>query len=230
MSIEHAARGPELIPPLRTPVGLRLVTERPSEPRTFEELLRAYGRDLQTFVGRRVRDSELARDVVQETLLRAYRARRAFDADKPVWPWLATIARNLILNTQRDERRRRKFVQAQLDLNEIEKHADPAAEVDPEKSYSTGQRRAAIAEALASLTPRQRRVLMLRAADDFSYGDIAHFEGISTDAVKSLLKRARCAFREVYSLLEPEPEVPSVARSPRCHRRSGSDGVTPIRN
>ena len=189
--------------------GLRPADEHDDQGWTFDDLHQVYGRDLRRFVKRRVRDPELTSDIVQEAFLRAYRAKDEFDHERPVWPWLSTIARNLILNTIRDERRRRLRVQTDLDSDEIARTADHRSEVDPERSYTDGQRRAAIATALMSLTPRQRRVLLLRVSEDLSYDDIAAQEGLSLDAVKSLLKRARQTFREAYRSIERERGVPN---------------------
>jgi RNA polymerase sigma-70 factor (ECF subfamily) len=178
-------------------IGPRTAAEHPAEPPAFEERLRALESDLAGFVVRRVRDRDLAGDVVQETMLRAYRARASFDKDRPLWPWLQTIASNLIANTMRDQRRHREHVQTS-GWDGIASAADMRCEIDPESNYLAAQRRVAIATALASLSSRQRRVLLLRAADGLSYEDIAAVEGLSTDAVKSLLKRARHGFRYVY--------------------------------
>lgn len=196
-------------PSPRSAGGVRPADERDGERWTFEELHRAYGRDLRRFVKRRVRDPELTSDIVQEAFLRAYRAKDGFDQERPVWPWLSTIARNLIRNTIRDEYRRRARVQTDLDSYEIARTADDRSEVDPERSYTAAQRRAAIAAALLSLAPRQRRVLLLRVTEELSYDDIAAQESLSLDAVKSLLKRARQAFREAYGSIERERGVPN---------------------
>jgi RNA polymerase sigma-70 factor (ECF subfamily) len=171
---------------------------------TFEELHAAFNRDLTRYVARRIRDAELTRDIVQETFLRAYRARRRFDDQRPAWPWLATIARNLIHNARRDEHRRRLHVSAGTDWRGVAASADPRSEIDPEKSFSLAQSRTQIRDALSSLAARQRRVLLLRVVNDLSYHEIAAAEGISSDAVKSLIKRARRAFRESYASIERE--------------------------
>jgi RNA polymerase sigma-70 factor (ECF subfamily) len=198
-------------PSARSARDVRPADERPDRRWTFEELHRAYGRDLRRFVNRRVRDPELTSDIVQETFLRAYRARGEFDHSRPAWPWLATIARNLTLNALRDEHRRRRFVDPVIGWDEAAAAADQRSEADPERNYAAAQHRAAIANAIVSLSPRPRRVLLLRVAEEMSYDDIAAREGISIDAVKSLLKRARQAFRETYRSLERDRPQPPFA-------------------
>jgi RNA polymerase sigma-70 factor (ECF subfamily) len=175
-----------------------LGAERPAEPPPFEDVLKVYEHDLRGFISRRVRDPDLANDVVQDTLIRAYHARAVFDRERPVWPWLATIARNTMSNAIRDERRRVALVDTGCDWTDIAATADIRPDVDPETTLLGTLRRSAIAVALSSLAARQRRLLLLRARDGMSYEEIAVAERLSVDAVKSLLKRARCAFRSAY--------------------------------
>jgi RNA polymerase sigma-70 factor (ECF subfamily) len=167
----------------------------------FEDLLRQYRTDLQSFVARRVADPSLVDDIVQDTLLRAFRARNVFDRTKPLWPWLATIARNTMSNALRGERSRRRHIEGGVDWRSVETHADGRFAIDPERRYASKEQGAAIAAALDALDDRQRRMLLLRAAEGLAYEDIARIEGLSIDAVKSLLKRARRSFRDSYKRL-----------------------------
>jgi len=177
----------------------------PRAVRRFGDVLDAYRTDLHGFVARRVCDPSLVDDIVQETLLRAYRARHGFDETKPVWPWLATIARNTLSNALRGERLRHRHLERELDWGSIEGHADLQLTGDPERRYAAKEQHAAILAALATLDHRQRRLLVMRASDGLGYDDIARLEGLTLNSVKSLLKRARHAFRDAYRKLEGAP-------------------------
>ena len=166
--------------------------------RGFEELLDRHRSDLHGFVARRVSDPSLVEDIVQDTLLRAYRARRSFDGHRPVWPWLVTIARNTMSNALRGERSRRRHLDREMDWQSIESHPDFQPAGDPERRYASKVQAAAIAAALDALDDRQRRLLLMRASEGLACEEIARIEHMSLDAVKSLLKRARRAFREAY--------------------------------
>lgn len=181
----------------------------PAAPR-FEELLGRHRSDLHSFVARRVTDPGLVDDIVQETLLRAYRARAGFDRRRPIWPWLATIAKNTILNTLRGEQLRRRHLDRETDWRAVEGYADPLLADDPAKRYASKEQRAAIVRVLGGLDARQRKVLLMRAAEGRSYEEIARSEGLSIDAVKSLLKRTRRTFRERYDGVAPEREAPAL--------------------
>jgi RNA polymerase sigma-70 factor (ECF subfamily) len=207
LAIERVARGPSRPGQRYT---LQLVPDAPSDQWTFEDLHKRFGRDLHHFVARRMRDADLVDDIVQETFLRAYRARASFDTNRPPWPWLATIARNLILNAFRDDERARDHLQPAAAWQELEGQADARDEIDPEQRYVAGQRRDAIATALDSLPPRHRRLLLMQSVEHLGYKEIAQAEGLSVDAMKSVLKRARRTFRQAYRSIADEHGIPSV--------------------
>ncbi len=183
----------------------------------FEELLRRHASDLRGFVARRVSDIGLVDDIVQETLLRAYRARDDFDRTRPVWPWLAVIARNTVSNALRGERSRRRHLERDFDWRAVEGYADQRLGADPETRLASKEQRASIVQALDGLDDRQRRLLLMRASDGLAYDEIARLEGLSLDAVKSLLKRARRSFRETYEGLGREYGAPGLLL-PRLRR------------
>lgn len=173
---------------------------------SFEVLHQRYFDDLRQFILRRVRDERLAEDLAQEAFLRAYRARRSFDCHRPAWPWLAQIAHNLLINTLRDERRRN--AQEWTDEAALSEFADDRTGGDPALSFLNAQRGETIEACLSILTVRQRRILELRCLHGQSYAEIEMAEGLSTDALKSLLKRARRAFRTAYSAKIRDEELP----------------------
>lgn len=175
----------------------------------FDRLHRAFFDDLRRFVARRVRDLALAEDIAQETFLRAYRSRASLRANEPEWPWLIGIARHLVLNHHRQKRRR---VQVELvaDWDALTYWPDPDTASEPELGYASLQAQKAITAALQLLPPRQRRLLILRGAGGLSYQEIATAEGLSPDALKSALKRARQSFRAAYSAISSERDLPAV--------------------
>ncbi len=182
-------------------------------PITFAQLHRIFFDDLCRFLYRRVGDRELAEDIAQETFLRAYRARASYDPMRPVWPWLATIAKNLAINSHRNADRQRRSYQ-RAEFQDAEDQPDGHFDGDPEAVIANVQRRKAIAECLARLNPRQRRILSLRCINELSYEEIAAQEDLSLDALKSVLKRARQSFRANYLRIADETEVPIVAWGP----------------
>ena len=151
---------------------------------------RRYYDDVVRFIGRRVRDHELAEDLAQETFTRAFVARDRFDTTQPAWPWLQRIAHNLALNAIRDERRHRAKI-GMLAANELHAIAASDAVGDPERYVLAEELRRDIARSIDELSPRSRRVLLYRAAVGHDYDQIAALEGVTVESVKATLKRAR---------------------------------------
>lgn len=152
-------------------------------------------------------DADLAEEVVQETFLRAHRFRHLFDPSRPVWPWLSKIAARLCANEI--GRRKRSPVDVGLAL------ADRRPATDPEEQHLARN-----GEALAALSARHRRALVLKYLFGYRYEHIAQLEGISVHGVDSLLLRARRALRAASTLPRADGRSPcSHPPVPRRHRR-----------
>jgi RNA polymerase sigma factor (sigma-70 family) len=165
----------------------------------FEELYRDYAARVEALAWRRLHDRHAAEDAVQETFLRAYRSYGRIDGDRPVWPWLRTIATNVCV----DMLRLRRHPDRDGSLSEGDEDLGPAepAKSDPGEVHLAAQRRRSIATALSAVNPRQRRVVILRDVEGWENEEVAQLEGITLDAVKSALKRGRQTFRSTYLAL-----------------------------
>jgi RNA polymerase sigma-70 factor (ECF subfamily) len=140
-------------------------------------------------------DEEDARDVVQETLLAMARSFRDFRGDSSFSTWLYTIARSFCIK----KRRRGKFAPAHEvsldgpDGQQLQGLRDPTP--SPEQAASGREIGAALSAAIDSLDPGQREVLLLRDVEGLSAPEVGTVLGLSVDAVKSRLHRARLAVR-----------------------------------
>lgn len=170
----------------------------------FSDLHDRYRDDVLAYIRRRVHDPHLAEDIAQETFLRAFRSAAAIDTERPLWPWLQTIARNVISNTRRHDRRAPRHL---VDVSELETEVDTRPYGDPEQWLYERHRCDAINESLSALSSRQRRLLLMRAVQGLSYEQIARVEGLSLDASKSLVKRARSSFRVAYEMHSERPST-----------------------
>ena len=146
-----------------------------------------------------------AEDVVQETLLRAYRAIDRFDGRYPR-AWLLTILRNA--NRNRVRRRRPELLR---DPDEgpdlLEAGTDP--DEGPEAQVLADVLDAEVAEALDALPERFRTVVDLVDVDGLSYAEAAEALGIPVGTVMSRLHRARKRLRtSVAALQAVEEEAP----------------------
>lgn len=144
-----------------------------------------------------VADPELAADVVQETLLRAWRGLERFRGDSSLSTWLHRIAVNTAL-TARSKAIRRKA--ASLDaIEDIAAESTPAN--DPVWHGELADLRTRLESALAVLPAGQRAVVVLKDVEDWSHSEIAERLGISESAAKVRLHRAH---RRLARLLEAD--------------------------
>lgn len=173
---------------------------RPVDAEEFEELYRATARDVLTYVRRRRRAD--ADDVVAEVYAVAWRRRADLPAPLLRRAWLFGVARMLLKAESRQQRRDRE-VAVELASRPDEQ---PAAECGPDR---TG---AAMAAALARLTPSDREVLQLVAWEGLTPAELAVALGVRPGTARVRLHRARRALAAdpaVRALVEePEPAVP----------------------
>ena len=177
----------------------------------LETLLVRYQPHLYRFGLRMCGNVEDAGDVAQESLISMARSVRDFRGDSSVSSWLYTIARRFCIK----KRRRSKFAptrEESLDApaTDVAQHlADPGP--NPEQTATNRELATALTHAIDALDPSQREVLVLRDVEGVSAPEVAKILGVSVEAVKSRLHRARVAVREE---LAPALGRPAIA-SPR---------------
>ena len=153
--------------------------------RQFDAMVRAHAPDLYRFAYWLCGDDARAQDLVQETLLRAWRALGSLRDGAAAKPWLLTILRR---------EHARGFERKRLDIAELDDDvADEAAAVDPERAGSDAQVRAAILR----LEPKYREPLLMQVLGGFSCEEIARELGCKPGAVMTQLFRARQKLRNV---------------------------------
>ena len=151
-------------------------------------LYRAYRDPLLTFVLRLTAgDREDAEDIVQETMVRAWRQAEHLDLGGPsLMPWLATVARRIVI----DEHRRRRSRPAQASDSDV---ADRP--VDDETTATL--LRVAVADAMRELSFAHRQVLRETILRDRSIYQAAEILGIPVGTAKSRLHHAMRALHVV---------------------------------
>jgi RNA polymerase sigma-70 factor (ECF subfamily) len=130
--------------------------------------------------------ADLAEDVTQETLLRAWRRRHNLREPAVARVWLLRIATNV----WNDFLRQKKFQPKPL-VSEVECHG----RADIERTEDQEQVALALA-AMDELPPRQRQVLYLATCEELSIAEVAEVLGINVPAVKSSLSLARREMRQ----------------------------------
>ena len=157
----------------------------------FEELVRVTYADTYTLAYRLTGDEEDARDVVQESYLRAFRGLKRFRGDAQFTTWLYRITANCAsTHLGRRARHRHDELIDDAPLADLDASHDPQAQVE---SNATRER---LTVALRELPPRLRAVVVLRDVYDLPHEAIAAELGISESAAKVRLHRARKKLRE----------------------------------
>lgn len=193
-----------------------LAAARRGDAAALELLLVRYQPHIYRFGLRMCGNVEDAGDVAQESLISMARSLRDFRGDSSVSTWLYTIARRFCIK----KRRRSKFAPAREESLDApgaaaaNRLADPAP--SPEQTATNRELAAALTRALDALDPAQREVLVLRDVEGLSAPEAAKVLGISVDAVKSRLHRARVAVRQELApvLGRPANESPRAAMCP----------------
>ena len=159
--------------------------------KAFDELVRATYHDTYTLAHRICGNEEDARDVTQDAYLRAFRSIKRFRGDAQVSTWLYRITANCAA-TQLEKQGRQRHDE----LTEELPVADDRPAVDPQAEAERGANREVLEDALRSLPPAQRAVVVLRDVYDLPHAEIAEELGITESAAKVRLHRARRKLRE----------------------------------
>ena len=184
---------------------------RAGDNHALETLLERHQAQVYRFGMNMCRDPEDAKDVLQETLLAMARGIRDFHGASSISTWLYTIARSFCIK----KRRRSKFAPEQVRSLEtdaapqVARLADPAK--SPDEALAGRQIEHAIEQAIASLEPMYREVLLLRDVEGLTAKEVAEVLGVSVQAVKSRLHRARLSVRaDVAPLLGIPGDLPAA--------------------
>src|SRR5213080_1189684 len=174
---------------------------RRGEAAAYERLVAEQSGDVYALLYRLTTDVEEARDLTQETFLRAFQSIDRFRGDSSLKTWIYRIAINQARNRWRWWRRRRRDVTVSLDapVGEQEQpliaHLQNAETVNPEEAALAREREGQLREALNGLRRAYREAVILRDIEGFTYEEIAATLQISIGTVKSRLSRGRLELR-----------------------------------
>lgn len=188
VTVGHRARSEPYEPALITSLVDRA---RSGDHVAFEALVEATYADTYTLAHRLTGDEEDARDVVQETYLRAYRGLRNFRGDAQFSTWLYRITANCA-STHLGRRSKHRHDE----LDDDAPWPDERPEVDPQHRAENEALRNRLRVAIDQLPPRLRAVVVLRDIYDLPHDAIAAELGISETAAKVRLHRARRRLRD----------------------------------
>jgi RNA polymerase sigma-70 factor (ECF subfamily) len=167
----------------------------------FEKLVNERSGEIYGLLYRLTESREEARDLTQETFLRAFQSIGQFRGESDLRTWIYRIAINQARNQWRWWRRRRRDVTVSIDA------PAPSGQVsligtlksddgnNPERETLAHEREQALRKALGSLKRVYREAVLLRDIEGFAYDEIAVALAISVGTVKSRLARGRQELR-----------------------------------
>jgi RNA polymerase sigma-70 factor, ECF subfamily len=212
------------------------------DPDAYEEMVRTRGGRMLSVARRFLHDDEAARDAVQDAFLSAFRGIQRFDGQAQLSTWLHRIVVNAALMRIRSRQRRpEQSIEPMLPV-----FADDGHHVTPVVPWSeTGEdvlerkeTRALVRAAIAELPESYRTVLLLRDIEELSTREAADLVGISENALKLRLHRARQALATVIKRRLAAPKdasrttAPAITAPPRAASsrpgRSAGSATIPV--
>ena len=169
------------------------------EDAAYEEWVRVQTPRMLSVARRFLRNEEDARDAVQDAFVSAFRAIGNFEGGSRIATWLHRIVVNASLMKLRSKRRKpEESIEELLPRWLDDGHAvRPAAAWAAEKLVEQDEVRKLVQAGIERLPETYREVLLLRDIEELDTQEAAEMLGISTNAVKTRLHRARQALREV---------------------------------
>ena len=171
------------------------------EAAAFEELVAERSGEIFGLLFRLTENSEEARDLTQETFLRAFQSIDRFRGEADLRTWIYRIAINQARNRWRWWRRRRRDTTISLDASQGDSTQTVMSTLaesgdDPEQQTLAHEREVVLRAALQRVGRAYRETLILRDIEGFTYEEIAAALGINVGTVKSRLARGRQELRQ----------------------------------
>jgi len=161
----------------------------------FRELVSRYKNSLYAFLRRFVSQEDIVEDVFQETFLQLYTSRDSFDTERPLRPWLFTIAANKAKDALRKIQR-----QSSMSMGAIADAGDfsvdevvnilTSYETTPDQEVSREETAQRVRQVIAEMPENLRGILILAYFEQFSYKHMAEILSIPIGTVKSRLHTA----------------------------------------
>jgi RNA polymerase sigma-70 factor (ECF subfamily) len=164
---------------------------RAGETSAFDAVYDAYRPRIFAFLLRMTRSRTIAEDLLDETWLRLVRSAPRLLPDTLIGPWLFTVARNLYWNCRRDSLVQETAVPELMTL-----WPSLAPWPSPFDLAASGELERRIERALATLSPQYREVILLVGHEGMMPSEAAVICGISAEALRQRLSRARSALAD----------------------------------
>ena len=165
---------------------------RRGDEAAFDAVYDAFNIRLFTFLLRLTRHHQVAEDLLEETWLRLVKHAHRLRPDTRLGPWLFTVARNLHLSYVRS-----RLIENSTTAGLMTLWPYSAERSSPFEATAASELERRIERALASLPPASREVLLLVGVAGLDHSDAADVCGITPEALRQRLHRARTMLARV---------------------------------
>ena len=176
---------------------------RRGEPNAFDDVYAAFNTRLFTFLVRLSRRRDVAEDLLEETWLRLVKHAQRLGTDTRLGPWLFTVARNLHVSYIRS-----RMLEDSAAASLIALWPYSLERSSPFEAAAASELERRIERALAAMPAASREVLLLVAVAGLDHSDAADVCGITPEALRQRLHRARVTLSKV---LERDAEAGVLA-------------------
>ncbi len=145
-------------------------------------------------------DSEMAKDILQESFIKAYANLNDYDSAFSFSTWIYRITRNETMSHFRKQKNRPKAVVDESGLFVFETLLD---DLDIAEEMDTHLRSQAVQEALGKLRPEYRDVVVLRFFEEKNYDEIADILHIPSGTVATYIARGKVQLRDILQKHKP---------------------------
>lgn len=159
----------------------------------FEILISDYEKKTYNIAFGLVGNEEDAKDIAQDTFIKAFKSIDSFKEKSSFYTWLYRIT----INTSKDFLRKRKKTIAIEDINAQGEIKDEG--LQPQEQFEQMEERKKILNALRQLKEEYSNVVILKDLNGFSYQEIADILDINLGTVKSRISRGRYQLRDILS-------------------------------
>jgi RNA polymerase sigma-70 factor, ECF subfamily len=167
--------------------------------KSFESLVRRYQRQVASQIYLSLGNRDEVEDIAQEVFIRVYQSLHRFKFDGSFYSWIYRITLNLCIDEVRKRKIRKVLSLDFLTEDSLEKNKKVKGHHTPVETMLEEEKKKMIQSALGKLSLEYREVLILREYQDFSYNEIAEALGLTLEAVKSRIFRARTEMEKLLS-------------------------------
>jgi len=162
------------------------------DDKSFEMIVKKYQNPIINYIGRTLRDTNLALEFTQEVFIKAYRSLHTYSPKFKFKTWLFKIASNHVI----DYWRKRKIEYLSIDhpLKQDESFSPPQIESDAKQAYQELELKELgkkIEKALDLLPPKLRELFVCRHINELSYEEISEIKDLPVGTVKNRVFQAK---------------------------------------